>query len=207
MTTYTELVADMQEWNEDDSAEFVAAIPDIIARAEDRIFADIPKLRSFRTLETGTLVSGTATFDPTAADIRTIRSLHITVSGSEAQLVRRTDTFIKDYWPDPSSTGQPKYFAEINETTVLMAPTPDDAYPYTLRYTRRPTGLSSSNANTFLGGNYPTLLHKSAYLETGIFLREPQTEIAARQAEYSGIMGKLAVEVEKGYLDENTSGV
>ena len=204
---YDALVADLQDWSEDTSPEFIAEIPDIIARAEDRVFFDVPKLRSFRTKETGTLTAATKTMMPSTTDLRTIRAMHITVAGAETVVEKRSDTFVDDYTPDPTTTGVPKYYSEDDATTISFAPTPDINYPYTVRITVMPTRLSASNTTTYLATTYPSVMLKAAYLESAIYLHYLAADIAMRQTDYDDAASKLATEVERSYLEENTAGV
>lgn len=203
---YDALVADLQDWSEDNSAEYVAEIPDIIARAEDRVFLSVPKLRSFRTKETGALVASTKTMTPTTTDLRTIRSMHITVGTALTLVEKRSDTFIDDYTPDPTTTGVPLYYSEDDATTISFAPTPDSNYAYSMRITVMPTRLSAANTTTYLATTYPSIMLKAAYLESAIYLHYDATDVAERLGDYETESAKLALEVERSYLEENTTG-
>ena len=98
MSTYAEIVSILQNWNEDDSTEFSNVIPDIISRAEDRIFRIVPALIDHRTLETGNLVSGNELVTTSATDIRGIRYIYLTVNTVKTFLEQRTDEYLEDYW-------------------------------------------------------------------------------------------------------------
>ena len=170
---YSTVVSSVQSWFEDDGAEFLAAIPQIIELGERRVFKDAPNLLANRTTATGNLVSGTATITvPTG--LRVVRGLSITVTNAQVFLERRIDSWLYDKYTTASTTAQPVYFAESNETTIVFGPTPDDTYAYTLYYLRQPTGLSSSNATTWLGDTHEDVLLYAIYREAAAFLRDSE---------------------------------
>ena len=210
MTTYSALITDLQEWAEDDSEEYVTALPDIVARAEDRMFLDAPNILEFRTEETGNVTISTKTFTTTATDIRAIRYIYLTVGTTNTFLEARKDDFIDDYAATPATTGVPKFYclqsASTSGTTILLGPTPDTAYSYTLKYTRMPTRLSTGNENTFLGDNYPSVLFKAAQFESSIFLHKEDAMKALLKSEYDSQVAKLVAEVDRSYLEEDPVG-
>ena len=204
MSTYAEVLALLQDWNEDDSSEFSSAIPDIIARGEDRVFHSIPGLLNYRTSETGTMTSGNNSFTTTATDIRAIRYLYMTISNVKTFLEQRTDEYIEDYWIS-TNTGTPKFYAlqtaTTSGTTFLVGPIPNTNFSYTLKYTRIPTRLSASNTSTYLSVNHPNILFKAALYESGIFLnRDPQMRTELR-GDYEAEAQKLSTEVQGNYQE------
>lgn len=205
MSTYAEIVSILQQRNEDDSTEFSNAIPEILARSEDRIFRSAPQILDHRTAETGTLTSGTNTVRTTATDVRGIRYLYLTVSNSTVFLEERKDEYLQDYWLNSTTTGQPKYYAldtaATNGTTLLLAPTPNTNFSYTLKYTRMPTRLSSSNTTTYVSLNHPDVLIKGAMYESSVFLnREAQMRQELR-ADFEAEVQKLNAEITASYSE------
>lgn len=203
---YASLVADLQDHQEDDSSEFVAEIPNLISLAEDRIFLAVPQLRSFRTKETGSLVASTKTITPSTTDLRTIRSLHITVSSVLTLVEKRSDTFIDDYTPNPATTGVPKYYSEDDDNLLSFAPTPNDTYAYTLRLTVMPSRLASGNTATYLTDTYPNLMLKAALLESSLYLLYEPDRISVRQADFEAIAMAVAAEIDHSMREESTQG-
>mgnify|MGYP003125372064 CR=1 FL=1 len=202
MSTYAEIVTILQNWNEDDSTEFSNVIPDIISRAEDRIFRLVPSLLDHRALETGNMSTGNELVTTSATDIRGIRYFYITVSSVKTFLEERKDEYIEDYWTS-GNLGIPKYYAlhtaTTSGTTFLLAPLPGDAYAYTLKYTRIPTRLSSSNTTTYMSTNHPDILVKAALYESSIFLnRETQIRTELR-GDFEAETSKLVAEVQSNY--------
>tara|TARA_R110002126_G_scaffold772_1_gene4792 strand:+ start:391 stop:1026 length:636 start_codon:yes stop_codon:yes gene_type:complete len=210
MTTYSALITDLQQWAEDDSTEFQTSLPDIVALAEDRIFLDAPNILEFRASETGSLSSSTKTFTSAATDIRAVRYIYLTISGVNTFLEARKDDFIEDYASTSATGGVPKFYCLQNSgttgTTFLVGPTPNSAYSYTLKYTRMPTRLSTINATTFIGNNYPSIIFKAAQFESSIFLHKEDTMKALLKSEYDSQIAKLVAEIDRSYLEEDAIG-
>ena len=199
------MVSTLQSWFEDDGAEFEAALPQIIELEELRIFKDAPNLQAHRTTATGNLVNGTATITvPT--NLRVVRGFGITVSGAQVFLERKVDSYLYDKYPTATSTAQPKFYAESNETTLLLGPTPNDTYAYTLYYLRIPTGLSASNTTTWVGTNHEDVLLYAACREAAAFLRDAEATAYWTQR-YEEEVTRLGAEVRRTYLNEYGAGV
>lgn len=59
-------------------------------------------------------------------------------TGTRVQLEKRNEEFLFDYWPTGSSTGKPKYYAQLSYPNILVAPTPDLPYNLEIGYINRP---------------------------------------------------------------------
>ena len=206
--TYAELVTDLQEWAEDDSDEFVAAIPDIITRSEDRIYLNVPELISFRTVETGNLTGSQSTLATTATDISSIRFLRLTVSSAYVFVERRTESYLEDFTLGTATEGVPQFYAVVDgdtsATNLLFGPTPDQAYAYTLKYKRNPTGLSSSTSNTFLGNLFPGVLFKAAMYEASVFLNRDDEVKKGLLVDYKTEENMMKGEVQRNQMEEDS---
>lgn len=202
---YAALVAKVQAQFEDDGTEFVASIPTFITHAENTIFKQVSNLPLFRTTSTGSMVTGTATITrPNGA--RMIRQLSYTTAAlAEVFLERRLDSFLKDYWPTVSSTGTPLFYAEDDEGTVRIAPTPDSTYAYTVYIVRLPTGMSSTNTTTELGDHYENVLTYGTFAEAVKFL-ENETLIPVWDKTFQDELARLRQEVGRVYSNEYGAG-
>ena len=205
MTTYTILLQDAQDYTEDDGSEFVAEIPTLITMAEERIFRDAPIHPIYHIETTGNLVDGTATFTPPTT-IRRIRSLHITVSAAEVALESRLDSFILDYAPTLTTKAQPKFFAWNEEASILLGPTPDSAYAYTLRTLGLPTGLSAANDTTFIGSNHEDLILFATLVLCETFLQHTENA-AVWEQQYQARLQNFLIEAKGTRITEYSGAV
>jgi hypothetical protein len=145
---YSELNQAIQNYAENTEALFVANIPTFVQEAEERIFNSV-QLPSLRKNVTGTMTSGNkyislpndwlanyslATIDP--------------VTGNYNYLLNKDVNFIREAYPNPTSTGAPKYYAlfgsrtsEPNELSLIMGPTPNATYGMELHYFYYPVSI------------------------------------------------------------------
>jgi hypothetical protein len=204
MSTYASLTQDIQDFAENDDTEFTTEIDGFILRAEERIFRETPFLPVFRAENTGTLTASTSTLTMPSGK-RTIRSFSITVSSSEVFLQQRLDSYLKDVYSNAATEGQPKYYAEKDDTTLLVGPTPDSNYSYTIWAHEQPTGLSSGNTTTWLSSNVEDVLLFAAMVEATAFLKHPEAA-AEWTARYAQALQSLQNEMGRNLGNENTVG-
>jgi len=185
MTTYSELVDQVRNYCETDSNVFSTAIVnDFIEHAELKIFREID-LDVYKKYKTASLTSSDAFVAMPGAsptDFEFARYVHIfSPSGSlggltdneRITLQKKDSSFINEYWPNRNSTGIPKYYANWDNDTIILAPTPNAAYTIELAYNAQPTGLSSSNTTTWVSNNAPQLLLYACLIEAFKFLKNP----------------------------------
>ena len=206
--SYTTLKSKIQNFIEDDSTELSNSLDDIIAQAEDMIFQRLPNLPCFRKITTGTLVVGTA--DYTVASARMIRQVSVTSSSNVIYLNHRIDSYLRDYWPNSSTTGTPIMYSTKNAgtsgTVVTLAPTPSATLAYQVDFIAPETGLSSSNANTWVDTNAPDLLLAAALYETSAFLKAPDT-LSIYKTQFDEAAQLFAQEMGRDYAAEYTGGI
>ena len=220
MTTYSELVTQIRDYTETDSNVFTTVIVnDFIEHAELRIFRDVD-LDVFRKYQTASLTSG----DPfvgmpgaTPSSFSFIRSVNIfSPSGSlggltdneRRYLEKKDTTFMSEYAPDRTSTGIPKYYANWDNDTIILAPTPNAAYTIELAYNALPTGLSSSNTTTWGSTNVPQMLLYACLVEAFKFLKGPDNMLQTYERYYQQALQPFAGEqMGRRRRDEYMDGV
>lgn len=148
--TYTTLVDAIKALAEDFGTEFAAFIPTIIQLAEDKILRDLD-LEYFDVVTATNFVAASPLVTKPTGTIAT-RSLHYTdASGNFVHVDPRSWEFVKDYWPnETTTTAAPKYFTEYSATQWYFAGTPSGTNAVTSRCVIVPTGLSGSNPTTWL---------------------------------------------------------
>ena len=82
---------------------------------------------------------------------------------------------LQDYTPNPATTGVPIYYADWDDTSFILAPTPDSSYTMELHYFYRPTSITTSDDGTsWLGTNAELALLYGALVEAYTFLKGEQ---------------------------------
>ena len=84
--------------------------------------------------------------------------------------------FVRDYTPNPATTGLPKYYAVFDENTFILAPTPDSNYTFELHYKHRPASLTAGadSGTTWVSTNAPDALLYGTLVEAATFLKVPE---------------------------------
>jgi hypothetical protein len=146
--SYDGLVSAVKALAEDDSVEFENYIPTAIFLAEERLIKELDT----QGVKTTTSVVGTGgnRFLTKPASYRFGYDVSFrTSSGNYSVLTKKTDDFIKDYWPIFTSTGRPKYYGDVDATSWLIGPTPASAYNYTILYTGQIAHLSAAGQTNY----------------------------------------------------------
>tara|TARA_R100000963_G_C4641193_1_gene104823 strand:+ start:907 stop:1557 length:651 start_codon:yes stop_codon:yes gene_type:complete len=168
MADYTYLVNDIKEACENEGTEFLDYIPKMVNRAEERLTKDLDDygLVSYTSVAVGsrivTLPTGT----------RIVKNINITSNSTKINLLQRTDEFINDYWPVIASTGEPKYYAPRNNSTVLIAPTPSSAFDGEVVHVSKPTALTSAEPTNYFSELCYDLLFFSSMVEAMSFQKD-----------------------------------
>ena len=207
--SYTTLKANIQNFMEDDSTELTASIDTIIAQAEEMVFQRLANLPCFRKITTANLVIGT--FDYTVASARMIRQVSVTDSSSNVNyLNHRLDSYLRDYWPNSSTSGTPVMYSTKNAgtsgTVITVAPTPSATLAYQVDFIAPETGLSSSNANTWIDTNAPAVLLAAALYETSAFLKAGET-LQLYKAQFDEAAQLFVQEMQRDYAAEYNGGL
>lgn len=169
MANYTYLVNDIIEATENDGSEFIAAIPKMVNRVEERLTKTLDDY-GLVTATSVALSAGKNTFTlPTGTLI--IKNIHLKDNGTKISLLQRTDEFINDYWPVSASTGTPKYYARKTNTDILFAPTASATYGGSIVYTVKPDALTSANQNNYYSDFCYDALFYGAMVEAMDFMK------------------------------------
>ena len=208
MMNYTTLKSNIQNFLEADSTELSNSLDDIISQAEDMIFQRLPNLPVFRQSSTGTLSNGTASY--TISTARLIRNVSITVSSNIKFLEHRVDSYLRDFAPNSSTTGEPLMYstdtASTSGTTITLAPTPDSNYSFEVEFIAPVTGLSSSNTTSWLGTNAENLLLSACLYEASGFLKAPET-LTLYKTQFDEALQLMQQEMLRDYAAEYDGGI
>jgi len=171
--TYDELVTNIRNYTEVDSNVFTSSVINtFITMAENKILRDID-LDVFKKEVSGLMSTGNR-FLAAPNDLLTHRYIMVTDSnGDQVFLDFRDTSFMKEYWPDSTVTGTPKYYSVWDDNTFYVAPTPDDNYTVQLGYIYRPSQLSSSNPTTWVSNNAPEALLYACLIQAYSYTKGP----------------------------------
>jgi len=159
---YETLYNTIQAYAENTETLFVANIPVFIQEAEERIYNTV-QLSSLRKNVTGVATANNSYLSLPNDYLSSFSVAIIDSSGNYSYLLNKDVNYIREAYPNPTSTGMPKYYAlfgpqyyNINELSYILGPTPDQSYNLELHYFYYPptivqgqiTTLSITNAGT-----------------------------------------------------------
>jgi len=202
-TTYSELTQQILDYTETSSDVLTSTITnDFIEHAENRIFRDVD-IDVFKSHQSANLTASNPFLSlpgggrPEPTSLGTVRTMQIFApSGTPTRnfLEQRDVSYMNEYWPDRTSTAEPRYWAWWDHNTIYVAPTPDLAYNVELGITRLPTRLSSSNSTSWLGDNAPALLLYGCLAEAFKFLKGPAQMLQIYEQSYQRALQELVIE-------------
>ena len=199
--TYAELLTKIRDYTEVDSNVFTSTILNgFILDAEWRINRDVDSDNN-RKYAQADIVAGQRYVNTPLIndDTLIIRSAQITNStggannSSRSFLEYRDTNFISEYNPT-GTQGLPKYYSYWDESTIILAPTPDQNYNMQINYILKPEGLSSSNTTTYLSTEFPNGLLYACLVEAYGFLKGPADMIQYYEGKYQQALQGFTVE-------------
>ncbi len=130
--TYNELVDQIRSYTEVDANVLTTTVVNgIIKNAEFRVLRDVDSDNN-RRYATSQFVTNQRYLD-LPNDILIIRSVQVSDSSdfntgiTRTFMEKRDTSFISEY-NSAGSTGQPQYYANWDDASIVVAPTPDQAY-------------------------------------------------------------------------------
>ena len=191
--TYDELVTRIRQYTDVDANVFTNSVIDtFITFAENRILRDID-LDVFKLEVTGNVTSGNR-FLATPSDLLTHRYMMVKVGDDKVFLEFRDNSFMREYWPDPSETGIPKFYAVWDQDTFSLAPTPNANYEVQLGYIRRPAQLSSVNPTTWISTRAPEALFYACLIQAYSYTKGPGELLQYFENSYKQAIQGLGIE-------------
>ena len=200
--TLATLKSTVQDYCETSETTFVAELDTFIQEAEERILKNV-ELPVFRKNVTGNATTGFQ-YLATPSDFLATYSLALIVNSVYTYPLFKHVTFIRDYTPNASTTGTPKYYALFDDNTFLLGPTPDSNYSFELHYKFRPASLTagSDSGTTWLSTNAPDALLYGTLVEAATFLKSPEEVPAYEQRFVSAVAALKRIGEGYGSRDE-----
>lgn len=189
--TYDSLVADISSYLERTDTATLQKIPTFIMLAEQVIASQIKFLGNL-TVNTSTMTTSQPVIDKPARWHKTV-SMNVTVNGSKQPVLLRKYEYLREYWPDATETGVPKFYSDYDYTHWLVAPTPSDDFVFEVLYYERIQPLDSSNQTNWFTIYAPQALLYGSLLQAMPFLKNDE-RIPMWQAQYDLIMQTLKAE-------------
>jgi hypothetical protein len=150
----------------------------------------------------GQLVTGSGI--GTGAEVTVINGTTITLSVANSStvsgamvfqsdylyLLDKDVNFIREVYPNPSSTAEPKYYAifgpqsaYVNELSFILGPTPDKTYKAELHYYYYPESIVTAGTS-WLGENFDSVLFYGSLVEAYTYMKGEADMMALYDTKY-----------------------
>lgn len=179
-TTFTTLKEDIRRYLERGftlaSDQLVyEQIPRLINLAERRIAREL-KVEGLINVLTGAMQPGLAVY-PKPDRWRSTVSFNFGTGDQNSeynQLFPRSYEYVRSYWPNRTETDVPLFYAEYDYNNWIVAPTPDQAYPFEVLVYQLLPLLDDTNQTNWLTDYAPQVLLYASLLEATPFLKNDE---------------------------------
>ena len=179
--THADFLTQVRDYTEVDSNVLTDSIIDKFIRATELNVAGQVDYDDLRKYSTSTFTSGNR-YVSLPADCMIVRSVQM-INGSDRTFLERRDTsFISEY-NSGGTTGEPKFWANWDDFSILVAPTPNSAYTIQLNFIKDPPHFDSST-NTYLSTYQETMLLHGVLTEAFSYLKGPQDLYTLYKSKY-----------------------
>jgi hypothetical protein len=159
--------------------------------AEQKIYQSVqlPILRKDATLP---LTSGVQTLS-LPADFLAMYSLAVYSTspggGDREFLLNKDVNFMRESYPNPATTGTPRYYALDGTSTplvqkIILGPTPGANFSAELNYFYQPESIVTAS-NTWLGDNFDSVLFNAVMVEAARFMKEEADIVTMYQNQFN----------------------
>jgi hypothetical protein len=189
--TYDSLVENIQSYLERTDTATLEKIPLFIMLAEQVIASEIKFLGNLNVANS-TFTVGQQQIQKPARWHKTV-SMNVTVAGERQPILLRPYEYCREYWPDDTKTGIPKFFSDYNYDNWIVVPTPDSTYNFEVLYYERIQPLDSTNQTNWFTIYAPQALLYGSLLQAMPFLKNDE-RTPMWQQQYTAIMNTLKQE-------------
>jgi len=174
---YEQLYNTIQAYSETTEPIFVANIPVFVQEAEDRIYNSV-QLTPLRKNVTGNVSTGVPYLSLPNDFLSTFSLATIDSTGNYHYLLNKDVNFLREAYPNPTQIGIPYCYAifgsqlnNINELSLIVAPTPDQNYNVELHYFYYPPTIVQGQITTIsitnAGSGYTNGVYQNVPLTGG----------------------------------------
>ena len=197
---YTQLTNAICDYTQNFDQDFIDNIPVFVEQAEERIFNTVqfPALRKNQY----SLITVNNKYVSLPNDFLSVFSLALVTgvvganldTGTYEYLLNKDVNFIRQAYPSPNDTGEPKYYALFGPTilnsaittelSLILGPTPDAAYYVELHYFYYPESIVTASTS-WLGDNYDPVLLYGSLVEAITFMKGEADMVALYNGKYT----------------------
>ena len=209
---YSELLTNVRNYTEVTSDILTDSVINVfLTNVENKIQKQLD-LDAFRRFSTSTLIADNP-FISLPDDFDFERGVQIVDGNADRTwLEQRDTTFIDEYNVDRiNNKGTPKYYANWDKDTFIVAPTPNAALTVELWYNKTPErlgdGTGGTTTTTYLSNTAPEVLIYGTVSEAFSYLKNPTYVQLYEQRYNQAVQGLSVTQMGRKRRDEYADGV
>ena len=114
----------------------------------------------------------------------------IDAAGDYTYLLNKDVNFVREAYPNPTSTGTPVHYGLFDDTAFIIGPTPDAAYEVELHYGYYPQSIVTAGT-TWLGDEFDSALLNGSLVQAIRFIKGEPDMVALYQQMFEQSMTLL----------------
>jgi hypothetical protein len=198
--TYSQLVTQIRNYTEVDSNGLSdSTVSIIVQNTENRIYREL-NIDAFRLYASAVTTAGTTTIS-VPSGLRNIRYVEmISPDGEFSTLEQKDSSYMGEFNNLPNSStyyGKPRVWANWNENTWFVAPTPNTTYAINIAYYSQGTSITAGNSatsTTYISTYAQDLLLYGSLVEAYKYLKGPADMIQVYEQSYQQARESFGVE-------------
>jgi hypothetical protein len=184
---YTQLKADIQDICETSFTDDQLAL--FTEQSEQKIYNTV-QIPALRKNVTGSLTLDNKYLDTPSDFLWSYSLAVIDGSGNYSYLINKDVNFIREAYPNATSTGLPVHYAYFNDDAFIVGPTPDSGYSVELHYGYYPESIVTAGT-TWLGNEFDSALLNGALVEAIRFMKGEPDLVALYERLFLQAIGLL----------------
>lgn len=150
-------------------------LPNLVNLAERRLQRDI-KVVGTISVVSSTMIDGTAVYAKPDRWRETVSMFAGVGTGNNTrkEIYPRSYEYCRSFWPNQTTTGEPRFYADYDYQHWLIVPTPDEAYPYEILYNEQPPYLDDNTQTNWFTEYAPDALLYGSLMEAQPFLKNEE---------------------------------
>ena len=189
--THSDFLTQVRNYTEVDSNVLSDSIIQDFIRSVELDVAGKVDYDDLRKYATSTFTAGNR-YVSIPADSLILRSVQVIDGTTRVFLEKRDTSFISEY-NSTGAQGTPKYYANWDDFTILVAPVPATALTVQINYIKDPPQFTSTN-NTFLSTYQESMLLHGVLTEAFRFLKGPQDMYKLYESKYNEEVQNFALQ-------------
>ena len=184
---YTQLKANIQDICETSFTDDQLAL--FTEQSEQKIYNTV-QIPALRKNVTGSLTTDNKYLDTPSDFLWSYSLAVIDGSGNYSYLINKDVNFIREAYPNATSTGLPVHYAYFNDDAFIVGPTPDSGYSVELHYGYYPESIVTAGT-TWLGNEFDSALLNGALVEAIRFMKGEPDLVALYERLFVQTLGLL----------------